>query len=310
MLKYIRTRLLLLLPVLFGITFLSFALMHSVAGDAIDMRYEQRGVEVSEEVKAQERAQLGLDKPFLVQYVNWLSGMVRGDMGTSYMSGRKVFPTFVSKLPNTLALAVGSMALTLIISLPLGIYAALYKNSLGDRFIRLLSFIGNSLPNFFVALLLILLFAVKLGWLPAMNNGTGLGVVLPTFTLAIAMSAKYIRQIRTAVLEEMGKPYVKAARIRGIRPKVIFFKSLLHVVLLNIITLMALSLGSLLGGTAIVETIFMWDGVGKLAVDAITMRDYPMIQAYVVWLAIIYVIMNLLADILYHYVDPRIKEVS
>lgn len=310
MLKYVRNRLLLLIPVLLGITFLSFAMMSLTASDVVDMQYEQKGVEVSEQVKMATRMKLGLDKPFMVQYGTWLAKLAVGDMGTSYISGKAVSATFVSKLPHTICLALCAMALTLLISLPLGIYGALHKDKIGDRLILLGSFIGNSSPNFFTALLLILFISVKLNLLPIIAGTGWQGIILPTLTLAIAMSAKYVRQIRAVVLEEMGKGYVQAAQMRGIRKSTIFYKSLLHVVLLNVITLMALSLGSLLGGTAIVETIFMWDGVGKMAVDAINMRDYPIMQAYVVWLAIIYICMNLAADILYHLVDPRIKEVN
>ena len=310
MLKYVRKRLILLIPVLLGITFLSFALLSFTAADAVDMKYDQAGIEVSEQVKTAARAKLGLDQPFLVQYANWLGKLVRGDMGTSYISGKNVFATFCSKLPNTILLAVSAMTVTLLVSLPLGIYSALHKDKMGDRLILVGSFLGNSLPNFFAALLLILIVSVKLQWLP-ITAGTGWqGLILPTLTLSLAMSSRYIRQIRSVVLTEMGKSYVLSAHMRGISKRTIFYKSLLHIVLLNVITLMALSLGSLLGGTAIVETIFMWDGVGKMAVDAINMRDYPIIQVYVVWLSIIYICMNLAADLLYHLVDPRIKEVN
>jgi peptide/nickel transport system permease protein len=310
MLCYIRNRLLQLIPVLLGITFLSFALMHSVAGDAVDMLYDNAGVVVAETVKAELRAKLGLDQPFIVQYMTWLVNLLRGDMGVSYISHQRVFEAFISKLPQTLYLAGTSLLLTLAVSVPLGIVAALHKNKFWDYFLLVLSFIGNSLPNFFVALLLVLIFSVKLGLFAATGGSGPGGIVLPALTLAIAMSAKYMRQVRNAVLDEMHKDYVLAARARGERERVIFYKSVLKVAILNIVTLMALSLGSLLGGTAIVETIFMWDGVGQLAIRAITMRDYPMIQAYVVWMAIIYVCMNMAADILYKAVDPRIKEVQ
>lgn len=310
MLIYIRNRFLQLIPVLLGITFLSFALMHSVQGDAVDMVFDQAGMAVSDAVKTKMRADLGLDQPFLVQYTAWLSKLARGDMGTSLVSGREIFPTFISKLPQTIYLAVVSMLLTLVLALPLGIMSALQQNKLADRLIRFCGFVGNSLPNFFVALLLILLFSVKLHWFAAAQGQGWNGIILPSLTLALAMAAKYMRQIRTAVLEEMHKDYVIAAQIRGIPRKTIFYKSILHVVLINVVTLMALSLGSLLGGTAIVESIYMWDGVGRLAVEAIRMRDYPMIQAYVVWLSLIYMAMNLAADILYRYLDPRLREVE
>ena len=167
---------------------------------------------------------------------------------------------------------------------------------------------GNSLPNFFVSLLLIYFFSLKLKLLPVMGNNSGWkSIILPTLTLAIAMSSKYTRQVRATVLEELNKDYVQGARARGIRGNKILIFSVLKASMLTIVTLLALSIGSLLGGTAIVESIFMWDGVGKMAVDAITMRDYPIIQAYVIWMAVIYVVVNLITDLIYHYLDPRIR---
>ena len=274
--RYILKRLLQLIPVLLGVTFLSFAMMRLAGSDAITEMYGDKGA-VSQEIIDAKRAELGLDRPFLSQYFSWLGGLLTGDMGTSYVSGRDVFGTFVSKLPATLLL-------------------------------RFCSFIGNALPNFFVALLLMQVFSIRWRLLPVLSEGTSLrSAVLPTLTLAIAMSAKYMRQVRAAVLEELNRDYVTGARARGVREGVILGGSVLRCAMLTILTLLALSVGSLLGGTAIIESIFQWDGVGKLAVDAITMRDYPMIQAYVVWMAVIYVAVNLVTDLLYHALDPRIR---
>ena len=305
--KYILQRILQLIPILIGITFLSFAMMRVAGSDAITELYGDKGA-VSQEVIDAKRAELGLDKPFVIQYLSWLGGMLTGDMGTSYVSGKNVFQSFVSKLPATLLLTALSIGLTVLISIPLGILAAVNHDKITDYILRFLSFIGNSLPNFFVALLLMQLLSIKLGWLPVISSGTSLrSAAMPTLTLAIAMSSKYMRQVRATVLEELHKDYVAGARARGVRNRVILWRSVLKSSMLTIITLLALSIGSLLGGTAIIESIFMWDGVGKLAVDAITMRDYPIIQAYVVWMAIIYVLVNLATDLLYHALDPRIR---
>lgn len=305
--KYIGKRFLQLIPVLLGITFLSFAMMRAAGSDAIIELYGDKGA-VAQEIIDAKRAELGLDQPFLVQYGSWLKGLLTGDMGASYVSGKDVFGTFVSKLPATLLLTALSIGATVIISIPLGIWAAVKHDRLIDFLLRFFSFIGNSLPNFFVALLLMQLFSIKWKLLPVISGGTTLqSAILPTLTLAIAMSAKYMRQVRAAVLEEVSKDYVLGAAARGVRGRVILWKSVLKSAMLTILTLLALSIGSLLGGTAIIESIFMWDGVGKLAVDAITMRDYPLIQAYVVWMAIIYVMVNLVTDILYHVLDPRIR---
>ena len=300
--KYIFERLIQLVPILFGITFLTFAMIHFAAVDAVDFMYEQSG-SVSDAVKAAKRAELGLDKPFLVQYANWLTGVLTGDLGRSFISGKLVFETFAEKLPATFQLMTISILLTIFIATPLGIIAAVNQNKFVDNAIRFFSFIGNSLPNFFVALLLIYFLALKLNLLPIIGDN----IIMPALTLTIAMGAKYTRQIRAVVLEELEKPYVTGARARGVDEITILTKSVLRCALIMIITLLALSIGNLLGGTAIVETIFMWDGVGKMAVDAILMRDYPLIQAYVVWMAIIYVVVNLLADLLYHYLDPRVR---
>ena len=305
--KYIIHRFLQLIPVLIGITFLSFAMMRVAGSDAIIELYGDKGA-VSQEIIDAKRAELGLDKPFLTQYLSWVGGMMRGDMGVSYVSGKDVFQTFISKLPATLLLTALSMVMTVVISIPLGVLAAVRHDKFTDYFLRFFSFVGNSLPNFFVALLLMQIFSIKLKMLPVISKGLSVqSAMLPTLTLAIAMSAKYMRQVRATVLEELNKDYVIGAKARGVRSSVVLWKSVLKSSMLTIITLLALSIGSLLGGTAIIESIFMWDGVGKLAVDAITMRDYPMIQAYVVWMAIIYVLVNLITDLLYHALDPRIR---
>ena len=305
--KYVLHRFLQLIPVLIGITFLSFTMMRLAGSDAIIELYGDKGA-VAEEIIEAKRAELGLDKPFLTQYLAWVGGMMRGDMGVSYVSGKEVFDTFISKLPATLLLTALSIGMTVVISIPLGVLAAVRHDRFTDYFLRFFSFVGNSLPNFFVALLLMQIFSIKLKWLPVISKGLSVqSAMLPTLTLAIAMSAKYMRQVRATVLEELNKDYVIGAKARGVRNCVVLWKSVLKSSMLTIITLLALSIGNLLGGTAIIESIFMWDGVGKLAVDAITMRDYPMIQAYVVWMAIIYVMVNLITDLLYHALDPRIR---
>ncbi len=304
--KYVLSRFIQLIPILLGITFLTFGMMQFAADDAVDVIYEQGGA--SEEVKAAKRAELGLDQPFLIQYGRWLKGVATGDMGRSFISGKLVFETFADKLPATVELMAVSIILTIFIATPLGIIAAVKQNKFIDYVIRILSFIGNSMPNFFVGLLLIYFLALKLNLLPIMGKpGDWQSIIMPALTLTTAMGAKYTRQIRAVVLEELEKPYVTGAKSRGVSTGTILIKSVLKSSLIMIITLLALSMGSLLGGTAIVETIFMWDGVGKMAVDAILMKDYPLIQAYVVWMAVIYVFMNLAADLLYHYLDPRIR---
>lgn len=306
--NYALKRLLQLIPILLAITFLSYGMMRIAGSDVVEQKMENTSGTVSQEMIDNARAELGLDKPFVVQYFTWLGNLLRGDMGTSYVSNKPVFSTFVSKLPATLLLTAVSILLTVLISIPLGIWSAVKQNTATDYVIRTASFIGNSLPNFFVSLLLMYFFAIRLGWFPVISGGVSLqSVALPAMTLAIAMSAKYLRQVRATVLDELSKDYVLGARARGVKFSATLIKSVMKASLVTIITLLTLSIGSLLGGTAIVESIFMWDGVGKLAVDAINMRDYPIIQAYVMWMAIIYVVVNLITDLSYHFLDPRIR---
>ena len=306
--KYAVRRLLQLIPILLAITFLSYGMMRIAGSDVVEQKMENTGETASQEIVDAAREELGLDKPFFVQYFSWLANLLRGDMGTSYVSNKPVFSTFVSKLPATLLLTFVSILLTVVISIPLGIWAAVRQNKATDYVIRTASFIGNSLPNFFVSLLLMYLFAIRLGWFPVISKGVSLqSVALPALTLAIAMSAKYLRQVRATVLDELSKDYVLGARARGVPFTTIMMKSVLKASLVTIITLLTISIGSLLGGIAIVESIFMWDGVGKMAVDAINMRDYPIIQAYVMWMAIIYVVVNLITDLSYRFLDPRIR---
>ena len=305
---YVLKRIIQLIPILFAITFLSYGMMRIAGSDVVTQKMENTGTVVSDEVLNAEREQLGLDKPFLTQYAVWLGKLLRGDMGNSYVSGKPVFATFISKLPATLLLTAVSIVMTIIISVPLGVLAAVKQNRVTDYEIRFFSFIGNSLPNFFVSLILMYVLAIRLRWFPVIAKDVSLkSVAMPAITLAIAMSAKYLRQVRATVLDELSKDYVAGARARGIRFSVTLWRSVMKASFVTIITLLMLSVGNLLGGTAIVESIFMWDGVGKMAVDAISMRDYPIIQAYVMWMAIIYVAVNLLTDLSYRFLDPRIR---
>lgn len=305
--KYIIRRLLMLLPVLLGITFLTFAMMHLAGSDVVQQKMDASGVMLSSRVLQARREELGLDQPFLIQYLCWLKGFVTGDPGTSYTSGMNVGELFLSKLPATLFLALLSVILTTAVSVPLGIIAAVCRRRAVKLLISGFCFVGNSLPGFAAALLLLYFFSVRLSWFPVISQGTGLrSGFLPACTLAFAMSSRYIRQIRAAVMEELEKPYVTAARIRGIRFRQVLFHSAVPSALTAVLPLFSVSLGSLLGGTAVTESVFLWDGVGKMAVDAISMRDYPVIQAYVVWMAVIYAAVNLASDLLYGILDPRI----
>ena len=305
--KYILHRLLYLIPILLGITLFTFILLHST-NDIVDIMELNRGVVYSEATKTQIRQDLGLDQPIFIQYVNWLLSILSGNMGTSYLSGKDVSSLFFDKLPQTLYLTLSSILLTLLISLPLGILSAIKQNKIIDYIIRLFSFIGNSLPGFVVALILIYIFSVQLKLIPVLIDNNFIGLILPSIALALPMSAKYIRQIRIVVIEQLHQDYVRCAKARGLKLSPLLIHSILKMITLPLLTLICLSIGSLLGGSAIIETIFRWDGVGKLAIDAINLRDYPIVLAYVFYLSLIYMFINLIADILYHYLDPRIKQ--
>lgn len=297
-------RLIELLALLLIITLICFAMMRLAGSDVIIQKMALSGVALAPEVVAQAREQLGLDAPFFIQYWRWLSGVLVGDMGVSYISMRPVLDTFLEKLPATLLLAAMSLGLSVTVAMPLGLLSAVYHNRWIDHAVRCLSFLGNSLPNFFVALLLMYFLAIKAGWLPVLSNEvTPTSALLPTLTLSCAIIAKYIRQVRATVLDELAKEYVQVARSRGIPFRKILLHNVIPVVCVPILTIVSLSFASLLGGTAIVESIFLWDGIGKLAVDSIRMRDYPMVQAYVMWMAVLYVTINTFTDLAYQYFE-------
>ena len=306
--RYIAKRILQLIPILIGITILSFGLMRLSSVDAVDKIYEDGAAAASEQSKEALREELGLNDPFPVQYFNWIKGIAKGNLGTSYILKKPVINEFLDRLPQTLLLSLCTIIETILLSVPLGVLCAVRKGKITDYIIRFACFIGNSMPGFFVALIFLYVFSLKLNLFPVISNGHGIeDMILPSLTLALAMSAKYIRQIRAAVLEELDKEYVTGLKSRGVSNNRILYVSVLKCAFLTIITLLGMSIGSLLGGTAIVETIFMVNGVGKMGIDAIMKMDYPMIQAYVIWMAVIFVLINLITDIIYNYLDPRIR---
>ena len=291
------------------VSFISFALMNLSSGDPAEIMLSSQGSVVTPQLLESVREDMGLNQPFITQYLNWLKNIIHGDFGTSYASGRSVIVEMNEHLPYTIKLAGSAMIITLIVSIPLGILSAVKKDKFIDKFIRLFTFVGNSIPGFLLALILLLVFSLKLKLLPILSESGAKSIILPSVTLAFAMTSKYIRQIRTAVIEELDKGYVKGARSRGIKESVILYKDVLKNIMSTVITLTGLSIGSLMGGTAVVESIFVWPGVGSLALSAIANRDYPIIQAYVLWMAVMFIIINLITDLLYKIIDPRVREV-
>lgn len=295
------------IPVFFGITVLSFTLIHLAPSDPVSVRLSLGGIAVDPTVAAQMRTEMGLDRPLPIQYGDWLMRFLHGDMGTSYRSDRPVAAMLLQALPYTLAIAASAMLLTLLISLPLGIAIAAYRNSALDCIVRFLTFIGNAVPSFIVGILLMFLFSYQLGWIPVLAGNSPVGMVLPTAALALIMSARYIRQIRAATLDELAKDYIIGLRARGITERRILFGNVLKNIMGVVVTLTAISVGSLLGGVVIIETLFSRPGVGSLLMTAINSRDYPVIQAAVVWMVLAYFVVNLLADLSYRRFNPRVR---
>lgn len=307
--RQIRKRLLQMIIVLFGISFLTFILTYLSPGDPVTAMYSASGSMPSEAVLEATREELGLNEPFLVQYWNWLTGCLQGDFGTSYSMHKPVLQLLSSRLMPTLKLSFASLLIMLVVSVPLGMLSAVYRGKPIDYLVRGLTFFGVSMPNFWVGMLLLYVFAIQLKLLPVVSVGQGLKkIILPALTLAFAMMGKYTRQVRTAVLEELNQDYVIGARARGIKESTILWRHVFPNALLPLVTMLGLSLGSLLGGTAVVEVIFSYQGLGNLAVTSISARDYPMIQGYVLWIALIYMVINLIVDISYDFLDPRIRE--
>ena len=302
-------RLLQIVIVLCGISFITFALTYMAPGDPVRAMYAASGTIPGEEILEQTREKMGLNEPFFTQYLSWLTDCLRGDFGTSYMYHRPVAELILERLGPTLRLAFFSLALMLIVAVPLGILSATHKGRPADFIIRVGTFFGVSLPNFWVGLMLLYVFSVRLGVLPVVSDGQGFRkMILPAVTLAFAMAGKYTRQVRTAFLGELNQDYVTGARCRGISERMILWRHVLPNAVLPLITMLGLSLGSLLGGTAVVEVIFSYPGLGNLAVDAITSMDYPLIQGYVLWIALIYMALNLLVDLSYRFLAPGTSE--
>lgn len=298
-----------IIPVLIVISFISFALMNLASGDPAEIILTSQGTVVTPELLESVRSEMGLDKPFIIQYFNWIGNVIRGDLGTSYATGISVMEELKMHLPYTAILTATAMILTLAVSIPLGIISAVKNGKFIDNTIRFFTFVGNSIPGFFLALVLLLIFSLRLKWLPILSESGFKSLILPSVTLAIPMISKYISQIRSAVAYELEKGYVKGARSRGVKEEIILYSNVLKNIMITVITLIGLSIGSLLGGTAVIESIFVWPGIGTVVLNAIVNRDYPIIQGYVLWMATIFIVVNLITDLLYKLFDPRVREV-
>lgn len=309
--KQLLTRIGQILFVLLGISFITFALVMLAPGDVVrQMIAGNEDIIVSQHEIEALRKELGLDKPFIFQYLDWLSRALQGNLGFSYMMKKPVIEALIEGLPGTITLSLASLFMMLVVSIPAGIYSAVKRGGIVDNIVRTCTFMGVSMPGFWVGLMLLWFFGLKLDLLPIVGGKVTLeNLILPSLTLAIAMASKYTRQVRTAILEELNQDYVVGARARGMSESHILWKEVLPNALLPLITLLGLSLGNLLGGAAVIEMVFAWPGLGRMAIEAITYRDFQLVQGVVVWIALMYMVINLLVDISYNYLDPRLRKV-
>ncbi len=308
MLRYISRRLAYLIPVWLGISILAFVLSLLAPGDPVRQILQQSGIDApsSEQVIAMRR-ELGLDEPAPLRYVRWLGGALRGDFGRSYRTGEPVLLALMDRFPKTAQLALLAVALGLLIAVPIGILSALWRDSLVDQFARLGALLGASIPGFWLAYLLIILFAVQLRVLPVAGASEPRHIVLPALTLAIGAAASLTRLTRSAMLEELFQDYVRTARSKGLRERVVVVAHALRNALITIVTVTGIRLAALLGGAVIVETIFAWPGIGKYVVDSIFLRDYPTIQGFVLFTGTVVLLVNLAVDVSYVWLDPRVR---
>lgn len=312
MLTYTFKRLLAVIPILLGITAVSYFLTRTIPGDLVAVML---GTNTDPEIAAQLRHKLNLDRPILEGYVVWLGHLVQGNLGESLRSGRPIGEDMGTRYGRTAQLTVAAMLLALVISLPLGILAALRRNRPVDQAISSIALLGVSTPDFWLAFLLILIFAVWLRWLPPAGYAMPLEkpslflrlLILPALTLGFQVTGILTRFTRSAMLEVLSQDFIRTARSKGVGQRTVMYKHALRNALVPITTVIGLNIGFLLGGTVIVETIFGWPGVGSLAVTAINQRDYPVVQATVMLFAFTFVIVNLIVDVLYGVIDPRIR---
>lgn len=305
MLKFILKRILLMIPVLIGVTFIIFSIMYFTPGDPAE---QVLGEMATPEDKEMFREQYGLNEPFIIQYGTYMKNIVtKGDMGFSYVTKRPVVTEILDRFPTTLKLAVLSVAVALTIGIILGIISATRQYSIIDNICTFFAMFGVSMPSFWAAMMVIILFSVALGWLPAFGISTPAHWVLPAGVIGIESAAVIMRMTRSSMLEVIRQDYITTARAKGQSEKVVIFKHALQNGLIPVITMAGLQFGKLLGGTVIIETIFAIPGLGKLLIDAINANNYPMVQGCAVFMAFTISIINLLVDILYAYIDPRIR---
>lgn len=305
--RYLLKRLLYLLPVMMGVSLITFGLINLAPGDPAEVILRAGGAEPTREAVEALRDELGLNDPLYVQYGRWLWQAAGLDLGKSFRTGQPVAAEILCRFPATLELTCAAMALVVLSALPLGILAALYRHALVDHLTRFGALAGASMPGFWLGLMLIYCFSVKWGLLPVMGRGGIDHLILPAVTLSFGMAATYARLLRASMLEVLGQDFIRVARAKGLAEKWVIGRHALKNALLPVVTMLGLSFGHLLGGTVIVESIFAWPGVGKFCLDAIFNRDYPVVQGYALFMAVVFVVVNLAVDISYRLIDPRMR---
>ena len=281
-----------------------FLIVHLIPGDTVEIMLGEQARAVDRE---ELRHEMGLDKPIHLQYVAFLKGLVRGDLGHSLHTKQPVLTSIARRLPATIELAAAAMAVALLLAIPLGLLAAYKKDSLVDQGSMLFALLGISMPNFWLGPLLIIVFSLKLGWFPVSGRGSLAHVVLPAITLGTAMAAILTRMIRASMLDVIQSDYITTARAKGVRESLVVLKHAFRNALIPVVTIVGLQIGGLLAGSIITETIFAWPGIGRLTIQAINARDYPLVQGCVLIIALGYVLVNFATDLLYGLIDPRIR---
>ncbi len=304
--RFIIYRLISVIPVLFGISFAVFFMVRLVPGDPIDIMYANRAKPTPEQ-RAKIEHQMGLDLPIYKQYVKFISDTLHGDLGDSFRTKQPVTDAIKTRLPNTIKLTVASLAVALFIGLTAGILSATFRNSWIDRVSMLIAVAGVSIPAFWLGLMLILVFSVRLGWFPVAGASSWKHLVLPAVTLGLVVSAVLARITRASMLEALNQDYVRTARAKGLREFWVVGRHALRNALIPVVTIVGLLIGNLLAGAFIIEAVFGYPGIGLLAVNALLARDFPMIQGIVLFIAVVYVFINVLVDVIYGLIDPRIK---
>ncbi len=302
--RYILRRIGLLVPVVIGVVTMVFLIVHFIPGDPVEIMLGEQAQAVDKETL---RRQMGLDKPLHVQYVDFLARLARGDLGRSLHTKRPVLESIVRRLPATLELALAAMVVALVLAIPLGLLSAYKKDTVVDQGSMLFALLGISMPNFWLGPLLIIVFSLKLGWLPVSGRGSLAHIVLPAITLGTAMAAILTRMTRASMLDVIQSDYITTARAKGVRESRVVLKHAFRNALIPVVTIVGLQIGGLLAGSIITETIFAWPGIGRLAIQAINARDYPLVQGCVLVIALGYVLVNFLTDLLYGLIDPRIR---